>query len=418
MRNLRFGFYPPTLTPVANGNRYTAPKLQGTLVSNLPVQKPTTGSSSDKTQLKERDIAIDYLRSFVIVLVVFLHAALAYTSFSTYNPARYFDSSAPIVDASRWPFLDLFVLFFDTFMMSLLFLVSGLFTISSLERKGSRSFFIARLQRLGIPFVVAALFLAPLSFLPSYLLGIPGSQTPYLARFYTSDGWPIGAPWFLWVLLAFNGILALVHWIAPAWLAKLRQQPTGLVILLVTIVSFLPLNLFIPTYYWASLGPFDVEPARIGLYFAYFLLGVALGTGQEWRKIGWLKRWWAWLVLGILSFFAYILLDSDAIQLPKLVSRAMLSVAFAASCAGASLGLLGAFRALVHRPRPIFDSLSANSYGIYLIHYALVHWIQFALLPATWPAWIKFSVTFIGALALSWGTSKLVRQIPAVRRVL
>ena len=221
------------------------------------------------------------------------------------------------------------------------------------------------------------------------------------------------------MLLAFNGILALVHWIAPTVLAKLRQQPTVLVIFLVTIVSFLPLNLFIPTYYWVSLGPFDLQPARIGLYFAYFLLGAALGTGQEWRKIGWPKHWGAWFILGILSFFVYIgLLDSDAIQLPKLVSRAMLSVAFAASCAGASLGLLGAFRKFVRRPHPIFDSLSTNAYGIYIIHYAFITWIQFALLSASWPAWIKFSVTFIGGFALSWGTSKLVRQIPAVRRVL
>jgi hypothetical protein len=73
----------------------------------------TTGSPSDKTQLKGRDIAIDYLRAFVIVLVVFLHAALAYTSFSTYDETRWVDSSAPVVDASRWPFLDWFVLFYD-----------------------------------------------------------------------------------------------------------------------------------------------------------------------------------------------------------------------------------------------------------------------------------------------------------------
>ena len=388
-------------------------------MSDLPAQKPSTGSLSDKTRIEERDIAIDYLRSFVIVLVVFLHAALAYTSFSTFNPTRYFDSTAPIVDVSRWPFLDLFVLFYDTFMMSLLFFISGLFTISSLERKGSRGFFIARLQRLGIPFVVTALFIAPLAFWPSYSLEVSGSRTPYLVRFFTSDGWPVGAPWFLWILLVFNGILALVHWIAPTGLAKLRQQSTVLVIFLVTIISFPPLNLFVPTYYWVSLGPFDVQPARLGLYFAYFLLGAALGTGQRWRKIGWPKHWGYWFILGILSFFAYMgLLDNHAIPFPNLVSQVMRSVAFAASCAGASLGLLGAFRALVRRPHPIFDSLSANSYGIYLIHYALVHWIQFALLPAAWPASIKFGIVFIGGLALSWGTSKLVRQIPAVRRVI
>jgi len=378
----------------------------------------TTGSPSDGTQLDGRDVAIDYLRAFVIVLVVFLHAALAYTSFSTYDETRWIDSSAPVVDASRWPFLDWFVLFYDTFFMALLFLMSGLFTISSLERKGSGGFFITRLQRLGIPFVVASLLIAPLAFRPSHLLAVPAPQTPYLATFFTSDGWPVGPPWFLWVLLVFNGVVALVYRIAPAVLAKLRRQPTALVIFLVTIVSFLPLSMCVSHFYWISLGPFDVQPARLGLYFAYFLLGMALGTGQQWQKIGWPRHWGAWFILGILASFVYMGVLGDTFQLPSLVSQVMLGITFAASCAGTSLGFLGAFRKLVRRSHPTFDSLSANAYGIYIIHYAFIIWIQFALLSASWPAWIKFSVTFIGGLALSWGTSELLRQISAVRRVL
>jgi glucan biosynthesis protein C len=397
---------------------FTAPRLRGTPVSDLPVQKRSTGSSSNKTRLKGRDIAIDYLRSFVIVLVVFLHAALAYTSFSTFDETRWVDSSAPVVDASRWPFLDWFVLFYDTFFMALLFLITGLFTISSLERKGSEGFFVARLQRLGVPFVVASLFIAPLAFRPSYLLAIPEPQTPYLATFFTSDGWPVGPPWFLWVLLVFNGIVALAYRIAPTALAKLCQQPTALVILLVTIVSFLPFSTLVSHFYWTSLGPFDMQPARLGLYFAYFLLGMALGTGKQWQEIGWPKHWGAWFIVGILAFFVYMGILGDTFQLPNLVSQAMLGVTFAASCTGASLGFLGAFRRLARRPHPIFDDLCTNAYGIYIVHYASITWFQFALLSVSWPAWIKFSVTFIGGLALSWGTSKLVRQIPAVRRVL
>jgi glucan biosynthesis protein C len=246
----------------------------------------------------------------------------------------------------------------------------------------------------------------------------PESQAPYLVTFFTSDGWPVGPPWFLWVLLVFNGMVALANWIAPTVLAKPRQQPTVLVIFLVTIVSFLPLSLLIPTYYWVSLGPFDLQPARIGLYLAYFLLGMVLGTGQQWRKMGWPQHWGVWLILGGLSFFVYMGLFADIVQLPHPVSQVMLGVAFAASCAGTSLGFLGASRKLVRRRHPIFDDLSANAYGIYIVHYASITWFQFALLSVSWPAWIKFSVTFIGGLALSWGTSKLVRQIPAVRRVL
>ena len=386
----------------------------------LAPKSPAGAQTPGQNQIKGRDIAIDYLRSFVIVLVVFHHAALAYTSFSTFNETRYVDSTAPVVDASRWSFLDPFVTFNDTFFMALLFFVSGLFTVASLERKGSGGFFMARLQRLGIPFAVASLSIIPLAYWPSRLLAVSEPQTPYWITFFTSDGWPSGPLWFLWVLLAFSGLVALANRIAPTMLAKLRRQPTGLVIFLVTIVSYLPLSLLVSRYSWTSLGgPFDVQTSRIALYLAYFLLGTALGTSQQWRRIGWPKHWGAWFIVGVLSFFVYVwLLVNDAIPLPPLVSEAMLSVAFAASCAGTSLGFLGVFRRLARRHHAIFDSLSANAYGIYIIHYVFITWIQFALLSASWPAWIKFSVTFVGGFALSWGASQVVRQIPAVRRVL
>ncbi|MBN1977641.1 MAG: acyltransferase [Anaerolineae bacterium] len=387
-------------------------------MNNQPIQKPSADSPSDETQRKQRDVAIDYLRSFIIVLVVFLHAALAYTSFSTYDETRWVDSSAPVVDTSRWPVLDGFVLYYDTFFMALLFLISGLFVISSLECKGGRDFFLSRLQRLGVPFVFAVLFIAPLAFLPSFLMADPRPQTPYLATFFTSDGWPVGPPWFLWVLLLFNGVVVLVHRFAPNVLAKPHKQPSAFVVFLVTIVSFLPLGLVGSHYWWVTLGPFDVQPIRLGLYFAYFLLGIVLGTGQRWQKVGWPKYWGAWFIVGLFSFFVYMGVFGEIFQLPALVSQVMLGVTFAASCTGASMGFLGAFRRFVRRPHPIFDNLSANAYGIYLVHYAIVLWIQFALLSASWPAWIKFSAVFFGGLALSWGVSELVRWIPVVRRVL
>jgi surface polysaccharide O-acyltransferase-like enzyme len=302
--------------------------------------------------------------------------------------------------------------------MALLFLISGLFVVSSLERRGGRGFFISRLQRLGIPFIFAALFIAPLAFLPSYLMAAPKPQAPYLATFFTSDGWPVGPPWFLWVLLVFNGVVVLVHQAVPTMLEKLRAQPTALVIFLVTVVSFLPLSLVGSHYWWATLGPFDLQPIRLGLYFAYFLLGMALGTGQRWKKVGWPKYWGAWFIAGLFSFLVYMGVLGDTLQLPALVSQVMLGVTFAASCTGASLGFLGAFRRFVRRSCSIFDNLSANAYGIYLVHYAVVLWIQFVFLSVSWPVWIKFGVTFIGGLALSWGVSELVRRIPAVRRVL
>jgi glucan biosynthesis protein C len=387
-------------------------------MSNLAAQKPSTSSPPDRAQPKGRDIAIDYLRAFVIALVVFLHAALAYSAYSTYNKERWIDSSAPVVDASRWPVLDWFIAYYDTFFMALLFLVSGLFVNASLERKGSRDFFVTRLQRLGIPFVIGALFIAPLAFLPSFLMADPRPQAPYLATFFTFDGWPVGPPWFLWVLLLFNGVVALIHRFAPNVLTKLHKQPSAFVIFLVTILSFLPFLFVGSHFWWISLGPFDAQPIRLGLYFAYFLLGVALGTGQRWQKGGWPKYWAVWLILSIYPYYVYMGILGKVLHFPSFVSQVILGVTFATSCTGASLGFLGAFRRFVRRPNPIFESLSANAFGIYLVHYAVVLWIQYALLSVPWPAWIKFSVAFIGGLGLSWGITILARQIPAVRRIL
>ncbi|MBP1710912.1 MAG: acyltransferase [Deltaproteobacteria bacterium] len=66
-------------------------------------------------KLLKRDIAIDYLRSSVTVLVVAHHAALAYTTFSRYDPGHYMRSTAPVVDSVRWMPLDLLVSWNDMF---------------------------------------------------------------------------------------------------------------------------------------------------------------------------------------------------------------------------------------------------------------------------------------------------------------
>lgn len=445
-------------------------------MSNLSGQNASTDSPLGGTRSEGRDVAIDHLRAFVVALVVLLHAALAYTSFSTYDNTHWVDSSAPVVDTVRWPVLDWVVGSLDAFFMALMFLVSGLFVVPSLTRKGSKRFFTSRLQRLGIPFAFGALVLAPWAFLPSYLMASTRPEAPYLATFFTSDGWPVGPPWFLWVLLVFNGIVALAHKIAPNMLAKLRP-PKALVILLVTLISFLPLRLIGSHFWWVSLGPFDAQPIRFGLYFAYFLLGMALGTGQQWQQKNWPKLWGLWLSVGAFSLFFYLALSDNAFSLPSPLCEVLLSVTLAVGCTGASLGFLGAFRrkewaklwglwllvgvsslalrtAVWNRvlplpspvflivlsasfaggcagtilgvlgayrklvPNPVLDSLGTNSFGIYLIHYGVVLWVQFALLSLPWPAWIKFSIAFIGGWALSWGASILVRQIPAVRRVL
>ena len=104
-----------------------------------------------------RDTAFDYLRAFITVLVVAHHSVIAYARISPdvglRHPLHPWLAGIPIADSHRLVSFDLFALFNDTFFMSLMFLLSGLFVWPSLARKGGARFLRDRLLRLGVPFV-------------------------------------------------------------------------------------------------------------------------------------------------------------------------------------------------------------------------------------------------------------------------
>jgi len=70
------------------------------------------------------------------------------------------------------------------------------------------------------------------------------------------------------------------------------------------------------------------------------------------------------------------------------------------------------------RPRRIFDSLRDNAYGMYLVHYAFVSWLQLALAGENLPGAAKGAAVFVGTVLLSWGATAGLRRIPAVARVI
>jgi glucan biosynthesis protein C len=93
--------------------------------------------------------------------VIAHHTALAYLAIPTARYATLLTPPRlwlifPVMDTHHWALAGLLVAFNDTFFMSLMFLLSGLFFYSGLTRKGTASFLRNRFLRLGIPFVIAA----------------------------------------------------------------------------------------------------------------------------------------------------------------------------------------------------------------------------------------------------------------------
>jgi hypothetical protein len=66
----------------------------------------------------------------------------------------------------------------------------------------------------------------------------------------------------------------------------------------------------------------------------------------------------------------------------------------------------------------IFDRLTDDASAIYVVHYIVASWVQYALLAAAWPSGVKAAVAVVGAIALSWALAAAVRRIPIVARVM
>jgi surface polysaccharide O-acyltransferase-like enzyme len=90
---------------------------------------------------------------------------------------------------------------------------------------------------------------------------------------------------------------------------------------------------------------------------------------------------------------------------------------FVLSCAASSFFFLALFVRFARGRVRALDSLRDDAYGMYLVHYAFVTWLQLSLLRAPLPAPVKAAAVFLGTVALSWSVTAALRRLPAVARV-
>src|SRR6202034_1644665 len=95
--------------------------------------------------MSRSSLALDNLRAVVILIVLAFHSVLAYVRWipptsSGFVEPPYEWRSFPIVDSQRWFGFDLFCAWQDVYLMSLMFLLSGLFVWPSLMRKQNLGF--------------------------------------------------------------------------------------------------------------------------------------------------------------------------------------------------------------------------------------------------------------------------------------
>jgi glucans biosynthesis protein C len=389
--------------------------------------------------MENRNIWVDYLRSAITVLVVAHHATLAYTTFAYFDKNAYINSTHPIVDAKRWIGLNTFVSFNDIFFMSLMFLIGGLFLSKSLSKKGSLNFIIDRFYRLFLPFIFLGTLFMLVAYFPSFYVA-KGSASiyAYIKDFFTVEKWPVGPPWFIWLLFIFNLLYVLIYPLFEVLrpnTAKLfsafQHKPVQLFFCfhVITWLLYVPIAYNIGAGTWTGWGPFDFQLSRILLYFGYFIIGSMIGNTDFNNELFSLnsmvvKNWWFWVLLALICFIILTIMSDLLTQLVKnnqlkaFNSWMIYYGLYVTSCTLNCLAFLTTFRRFINSQKAWWTSLSDNAYLIYLLHYIFVTWIQFLLMAYEIPAILKFLITFMFALVFSWGISILLRKSQLIRKYL
>jgi hypothetical protein len=396
-------------------------------------QSATIGAEAHASpKSKTRNLSLDRARTFLTLVVLLHHAVIPYTYFGHTDPKFFFG-------------FDMIVLATDSFFMAMFFFLSGLFVWPGIARKGPLNYLRDRIIRLGIPFVICALTIIPLAYYAIALRQDPNlSLAAFWSKTVTVGPWPSGPIWFLWVLLGFDVVACVLYRLSPNLLDPINRlslhghdRPAEFfaVMFAVTAAFYIPGRIHFGAGSWFEFGPFSVQHGRVLLYASYFFFGAGIGAKNFDRGLLAVdgqsaKNTRGWLILALVPYcLMWVLIYikrgilGNPVRLPAWYEGAY-GLCFAAFSVAIMFVILTYFLRFKQSGRSILDPMQPDAYGMFLVHYPIVLWLQYWLFGITFgpidqvTAIIKAVIVFVLTLAISWAATAALRKIPGATHVL
>ena len=364
--------------------------------------------------VEERLAHWDRFRAWTVYGVVALHGAMTYMVGA---PGWWYAQ-----DPQRSFVFTLLVLVLDVFLMPGMFFAAGFFAPGSLVRRGAGSFLREKALRLGIPWILGSLLVAPWFARASVLaLGYP---VPSFGTFYRTvflgPAYQQAHFWFLGVLLLF---FLLFLPLGGSFRDRTPQRARVLLPLGGCVagaaLGFALLGTRFPLDVWVHPAYLLVfQPLRVGGYFLVFLLGA-------WA---WRSRWFdeapSPRVLGIGGAAAGLLLVASVVlrlgipDAPRGGALVLYAVVHEGAAVLVPLVLAGALRRFGSAPSPRLRDAAGASYGLYWLHQLFLMPLAAGMAAFPWSPWVKFPLAVgITILAGELLTLKVLRRLPGLRRM-
>jgi glucans biosynthesis protein C len=378
-----------------------------------------------------RIIFLDKIRYTIVIGVVVLHAACAYARIIPWWSVR---------DPQQSPFFDLIIIILDIFSMPILFFIAGFFAPPSLAKRGRGGFINAKLKRLGIPLVLAGIFLvpiisfigyrnravAPLDFFRFWWMQIHSLADWHWINFADPrnalqhiNDFSLWHLWFISLLLILFLLAAVVHKLVPVWfqfgktagINAGRAMFSGILTAgIFCILGFALTNRYYPDWAWGKLGGLIlIQPTRVPSYLALFALGIYANTHGWFTAHAFPGKALVWLV-ACATFSAALIAYLGSLEPLTVPTPWHQAIAHAVLRSLSVLSFLGFFiTATQHRGNRsslAWQNLHQCSYDIYIIHLPLVVICQLMLLSLPMASFAKFTISGLGPLVVSWALGR------------
>jgi hypothetical protein len=390
------------------------------------IQTATPAGAQAAPKAKTRNAALDRARTFLTLVVLLHHAVIPYTYFGHTDP-------------KSWIGFDCVVLATDSFFMAMFFFLSGLFAWPGIARKGPLNYLSDRLLRLGLPFLICAFTIIPVAYYAISLRQHPEVDfASYWWKTITVGPWPSGPIWFLWVLLGFDMVACLLYRLSPNLLDPInrlslrgRRRPAEFfaVMFAITAALYIPGRIHFGAGSWFELGPFSVQHGRVLLYATYFFFGAGIGVQLLDRGLlaadgRMAKVTWDWMILALVPYCAMwvlIYIKREILGNPVLLPHwyeGVYGFCFAAFSVAIMFLILAYFLRFNYSGWSVLDPMQPAAYGMFLVHYPIVLWLQYWMFDVDIPAVAKALIAFLLTVVLSWAVTEALRRIPGAKHVL
>jgi glucans biosynthesis protein C len=397
------------------------------------MEKEKKVKPSNQAAPENRLLYMDNIRWVMIILVVIMHLNVTYS-----NMGLWYYKEPAKVDLLSSMIFSIYGLFTQTYFMGLLFFISGYFVPGSYDKKGKVIFIKDRFVRLGIPALVYMLFIHPIAIMligaynPINIQGFLFWYIKYISSFtfiFTS-----GPLWFAVALLIFSVLYALLR---PIFSRNFKQEKTYkmvsvnhihilIIIAVISIIAFV-IRLLYPTgvpLFNNDTGNF-MQLGYFSSYIVLFILGTVVYRRKLLEGISYrFGRFWfrITLILGFPLIFTVMILGG-ALKNPAVLFGGLhwQSMAFSIwesfFCVGMCIGILSIFREKFNTQGWFSRFLSANAFGVYVIHAPMLVGITLLFRNIVIMPILKMLLMAAIILPISFICSHLLRKLPVIKKI-